>query len=385
MATIQLNRTKTGAVPPSLNDGELYIDQLNGLLYWTDATAGMHSFPLLGVLAQSQIPALTGDVTKASGNSATTIAAKAVTNAKMADMPTLTLKGNGTGGTAAPADLTAAQVKALLALTSADVGAFLVPIRQSLISGPMTAAGLGNFLPATSGGLSVQTQNLTLTPLVVTAAQGFNDSGAKDYLRKFSTDQTWGGLTANSTCYLYINANTGSLGFTTREPIYQFAGTPSNINGQFTFNIGQMTGYMGNGSAAPATPLIFIGEAVTNATAVTSTTAYSYGNYYDTGWTNTLPSTITDKTHNLGGEPQYAKMILECITPEGGYSAGDQLFSFTANDILFWSNPTLITRKIARIAPGNLYNFQAPQKSALTFFNMTNANWKYKIVVARGW
>ena len=41
MAVIKLNRTKTGVVPTALEDGELYIDQLNGKLYWADATGAI--------------------------------------------------------------------------------------------------------------------------------------------------------------------------------------------------------------------------------------------------------------------------------------------------------------------------------------------------------
>jgi hypothetical protein len=48
MALIKLNRTKTGTVPKTLADGELYIDQLNGWLYWADATSVIRKTPLLG-------------------------------------------------------------------------------------------------------------------------------------------------------------------------------------------------------------------------------------------------------------------------------------------------------------------------------------------------
>lgn len=47
MATIKLNRTKTGVVPTSLADGEFYIDQLNNTLYWADATGAIQSLNLL--------------------------------------------------------------------------------------------------------------------------------------------------------------------------------------------------------------------------------------------------------------------------------------------------------------------------------------------------
>lgn len=44
-----------------------------------------------------------------------------IANARLAPMPAATLKGNSTGTSATPADLTVAQVKALLALSTADV------------------------------------------------------------------------------------------------------------------------------------------------------------------------------------------------------------------------------------------------------------------------
>ncbi len=58
-------------------------------------------------------PNHTGDVTSVGGG-AQTIAANAVTNAKAAQMPANTIKGNNTGAVANQADLTAAQVRALI-------------------------------------------------------------------------------------------------------------------------------------------------------------------------------------------------------------------------------------------------------------------------------
>jgi hypothetical protein len=59
---------------------------------------------------------LTGDVTTAAGANAATIAADAVTNAKLANMPANTVKGNNTAGVADPVDLTIAQLTGMLGI-----------------------------------------------------------------------------------------------------------------------------------------------------------------------------------------------------------------------------------------------------------------------------
>jgi len=58
---------------------------------------------------------LSGDVVSTSTGGATTIQAGVVTNAKLAIVPTLTIKGKNTAGTGAPLDLTVAQVQTMLA------------------------------------------------------------------------------------------------------------------------------------------------------------------------------------------------------------------------------------------------------------------------------
>ena len=80
-----------------------------------------------------QRAALTGDVTSPLNSNATTIAADAVGNTKLANMAANTIKGNNTGVAADPADLTATQITAMLnAFTTALKG---------LVPPPVTVAG----------------------------------------------------------------------------------------------------------------------------------------------------------------------------------------------------------------------------------------------------
>ncbi len=79
----------------------------------------------------------TGEVT---GSTALTIAADAVTNAKLANMAANSIKGNNTAGSADPADLTVAQVKTLLAYTAADVGAATTAQANATHTGEVTGA-----------------------------------------------------------------------------------------------------------------------------------------------------------------------------------------------------------------------------------------------------
>lgn len=98
---------------------------------------------------------LTGPITS-TGN-ATAVTANAITNAMLAQMPTATLKGNATGGTATPTDLTGPQVSVLLSapvLTAfgAGSGTYNTPAGTKYLVVEGVGAGGGGAGSGTSAG-----------------------------------------------------------------------------------------------------------------------------------------------------------------------------------------------------------------------------------------
>lgn len=102
----------------AINNHVVFFDGTTGKLIKDSGLA------LSGNNTGDQTITLTSDVTgSGTGSFATTIAAGAVTLAKMANIPSNTLIGNNTGVGATPLALTTTQVKGFLTYTAADVGA----------------------------------------------------------------------------------------------------------------------------------------------------------------------------------------------------------------------------------------------------------------------
>ena len=261
-----------------------------------------------------------------------------------------------------------------------------VSVRQTVAAGPVDTNGLPTLFPSTSASLSITTQNVTLsTPFVATAAQGFNASGKVDYVYQSTANLTWSSLTASTTDYLYVNASTGALGSTTLQPIYQFGGTPAVTSGQFTFNISQMIGYMGNGSTAVATPIVFVGEVVTGTSTVTSATAYAYNGMY-TSALQVIPSTDTlSLNHNLGiyTGAYSSYWTLVCVTANNGYAVGQEIYvspgSFSPIDTVVnvSRNTTMLSENTV------MTTFSVLPFAGGTSVSATAANWNFRLYVRR--
>jgi hypothetical protein len=109
------------------------------------------------------ITSLTTDVvTSGSGAATATIQAGVVTNSKLATMPTLTIKGNNTGSTAAPLDLTVAQVKTQLNLTGTNSGDQTITLTSDV-----TGTGTGSFATTIASGVVSNSKLATVPTLTL--------------------------------------------------------------------------------------------------------------------------------------------------------------------------------------------------------------------------
>ena len=201
----------------------------------------------------------------------------------------------------------------------------LTGIRQTVQGGPITSAGLPDFLPATDADLTLTSQNITSNvPFVVCASQGFGIGS--DRIGTSTSNLSWT-LTNNTTNYLYVTVNTaGALitGVTTVAPAFQSGGTAATTNGLHTYDSRRMVMYVGDGAATSTEWRVFVGEAVTSGGAVTSTVAYAYNGYYQSSPAVLTASTITTYNCNIGAPfDVIAKLI--CKTAEFGYKVGDEI------------------------------------------------------------
>lgn len=261
-------------------------------------------------------------------------------------------------------------------------------VRQTVMYGPVTSAGLPNF----AGSTGSTTVTITGT-IYVTAAFGANTSGQLDLVGS-KASASWTSLSTNGTMYLYVDVNSdGTLteGSTTLAPVYQFGGTPSTTSGQFTFNISEMTGYVGNGATAPQTYRCFVGEVTVAANVVSAITWYALQGKYIGAWTATLAgtNTLVSATHNLGTFPLGTTHFeIQNTTTDAGYTVGDIVVNPGVRVSSTALGSPLAVSKTAYIIKhrtGSNAAYRIVGVSAGTETDLTAASWQYRYVVNRGW
>ena len=309
-----------------------------------------------------------------------------------ADLPTALQNGTTATTQTAGDNTTKLATDAFVTTAVAGItGILSVQVRQTVSTGPVDTNGLPTLFPGTSSSLSLATQNVSSTaPLIANAAQGYNASGAVNYAFMATSNVTWSSLSASHTNYLYINALAGTTGATILQPIYQFGGTPSATSGQFTFNISQMTGYLGNGSTAVATPIVFVGEAVAGSSTITSTVAYAYNGLYISplqGGSVIGSGSAVSLNHNLGmNQLCYStRWTLVNITSNIGYTAGQEIeltpVGFGSGQV--WATAGLMTRNTTQINTNNSWNPQLVQASFGVPASINTSDWDLRLYVRR--
>jgi hypothetical protein len=282
------------------------------------------------------------------------------------------------------------------AIATATAAALGNGVRQTVICGPVDNSGLPTFWPASVAGLTLTTQNLSSTyPLVASAANGFSTDGRPVNVPGYSTSNLSWTATNGSTVYAYATIGTNGVmtpNTTALVPIYQWGGVPSTTSGQFTFNIVEMRGYMGNGTTAPQANIVFFGEITASGGNVTGTVMYAYNGRYESAWMTPLPAsaTATSANHNIGANPRVVDWVIENMVSDLGYLVGDQIHqsALYTNPSAIIGVPVLSASRLSMSVIGitsNVATWLTLNKSSAAQTNLSVANWRHKFVASRGW
>jgi hypothetical protein len=418
-----------------------------------------------------------------SGIATADIANSAVTNAKMANMAANTVKTNNTASPAVPSDVALAASQILGRASTGNIAGFTTPDdltyistrlslqgadkkRQIILNAPVDTSGYNSMLPATSGSLSITTQNITTSaPLVVTAGASYNQFGDQSNRKGFATaNLTFSGNTASIgissitrstttatlttsaahnlvtgsevtvsgatpagyngtyiitvtgattftyvmaadpganaspvgsytvTNFLWVDVGTDGVlttGRTLLPPIYTQGSTPPTTANQFTYNITEAKGYYGNGSTAPQTYKVFVGEVQASTATITSSVAYAVNGYYDSGFTAPYPGpgVVISKNHNLGfATALKVDLIVVNVTANMGYVPDQYVYNPQGSNAAYVYNayPRLLRNSLGHTtASSNGITLVTVSTGIST--DATVANWKYKFIVERTW
>lgn len=265
--------------------------------------------------------------------------------------------------------------------------------RQVVAAGPQDSNGAPTLLPASASGLTLTTQNLTSTALVVHAAQGYALAGEQNRVGRRATNFSWT-LTNSATNYLFVEvAADGTLTAvaTTVAPVITWAGTPAVTSGLYTFVVSTMTMYKGDGSAANPVYAVAIGEAICSGGNITSATAYRYGRKFKSpAAAAQAATTATTVTHNFGVPAEYLKgaVKLRCTTAHGSFEVGDVIDGYTFRNLTYFilSQPLVMRRMTAHVVTnGNSWGTMPAAWPANSNAALNTANFEQYVEIERAY
>jgi len=167
-------------------------------------------------LTANQTVTLSGDATGSGTTAITvTVANDAITNAKMANMATATIKGRASAGTGDPEDLTASDVKTLLAIAHTDISDFDTGVQQNRL----------DQMAAPTSAVSMNSQKLTNVATPTDA----NDAANKAYV-----DAARSGLDVKASVRAATTANITLSGEQTIDGVSVAAGDRVLVKNQST-------------------------------------------------------------------------------------------------------------------------------------------------------
>jgi hypothetical protein len=261
-------------------------------------------------------------------------------------------------------------------------------VRQTVLSG-VASSGVAAVL-GTSVNLNAAIA-ATATPLVIAFAAGFGANGAIDYIKRLAADTTVT-LPASQTSYVYADRDptTGALTFGSSllVPAYGYTHPGGPATDQHSFLIHEMQMYRWSGAAWVAVQRVFMGQAVTSGSAVTSVINYAFKGKALVRQAPTIAvSTQYQLSHNIGVATFLrVSAFLENVTTDAGYVTGDRYIPATGND----NNST--TTGAGMSTDRLLFNYATAgtlpalrNKTTGANAAMTGANWAVGAFIERAW